>query len=112
MDIRALHFLIQIMNHVNRNCQINIIRKILSKVNKKVITMFDDSADWNIRMILDNVELLPDIYAKLTLIQADTAMANCLKIYEPGLMDADELEQRRQIYVRQYNAVDEFTKNK
>ncbi len=74
--------------------------------------MFDGSDDWNLRMILDNVEFLPDIYAKLTLIQADTAMANCLKLYEVGLMNADELERRRQIYIRQYNAVDEFVSHK
>ena len=76
------------------------------------MTMFDGSDDWNIRLILDNVEFLPDIYAKVTLIQADTAMANCLKLYELGLMDADELERKRQIYIRQYNAVEEFTSGK
>lgn len=74
--------------------------------------MFDGSDDWNLRLILDNVELLPSIFAKVTLIQADTAYANCLKMYELGLMDADELERRRQIYVRQYHEVEEFTKNK
>ncbi|RAP50420.1 MAG: hypothetical protein BZ133_05565 [Methanosphaera sp. SHI613] len=73
--------------------------------------MFDGSDDWNLRLILDNAEFLPGIYAKLALIQADTAYANCLKMYELGLMDAEELEKRGQIYINQYKQVEKFNED-
>ena len=71
--------------------------------------MFDGSDDWNLRLILDNTEFLPEIFAKLALIQADTAYANCLKMYELGLMNKEKFDRRGQIYVNQYNDVEKFT---